>query len=120
MKNFSILLVTITLSYFSSAQVSRIATSPSAIATQIPGYAEVGTINTKTVSYTPSTPPADPTPVDDDTTTEIDKVYHYADILPVPVSMADGNITSTSAGKVWTLRISIPNALNIGFIFNQF
>lgn len=34
--------------------------------------------------------------------------------------MIDGNITNTSVGKVWTLRISIPNALNIGFIFNQF
>ena len=34
--------------------------------------------------------------------------------------MADGNITSTSIGKVWTLRVSIPNALNIGFTFNQF
>jgi hypothetical protein len=34
--------------------------------------------------------------------------------------MADGNVTSTSSGKVWTLRISIPNALNVGFIFNQF
>jgi hypothetical protein len=120
MKNFSILLLAITLSYFSNAQVSRIATSPSAIATQIPGYSEVSTINTKTVSYTPSTPPADPTPVDDDTTTEDNKLYRYADILPVTVSMSDGNITSTSAGKVWTVRISIPNALNIGFAFSQF
>jgi hypothetical protein len=34
--------------------------------------------------------------------------------------MADGNITSTSVGKVWTLRINIPNALNIGFVFDEF
>ena len=34
--------------------------------------------------------------------------------------MSDGNVTNTSAGKVWTLRISIPNALNIGLVFQQF
>jgi Trypsin-like peptidase domain/PKD-like domain len=34
--------------------------------------------------------------------------------------MADGNITSTTVGKVWTLRVSVPNALNIGLIFSQF
>lgn len=34
--------------------------------------------------------------------------------------MSDGNITSTSVGKVWTLRISVPNAMNIGITFNQF
>ena len=120
MKKLSILLIPIILSYCSHSQVSRIATSPSTIATQVPGYSEVSTINTKTVSYTPSTPPTDPTPVDDDTITEINKIYRYADILPVTVSMADGNITSTSAGKVWTVRVSIPNALNIGFAFDQF
>lgn len=36
------------------------------------------------------------------------------------ITNSDGNITSTSVGKVWTLRISIPNALNVGFVFNQF
>ena len=41
-------------------------------------------------------------------------------MLPVSISMADGNLTSTSAGKVWTLRISIRTALNIGFVFSQF
>lgn len=29
-------------------------------------------------------------------------------------------MTATSIGKVWSLRISIPNALNIGLSFNQF
>jgi len=103
-----------------NAQILRIATSPSAISSQIPGYNEVTTINTKTYSYTPSTPSTTPTPVDEDSTTEDDKLYRYADSLSVNITTSDGNITSTSIGKVWTLKISIPNALNVGFIFSQF
>lgn len=106
--------------YFTKAQVLRIATSPAAIASQVPGYNEVSTITTKTFSYTPSTPPSSPTPVDDDSTTEDDKLYWYADNLAVNINLADGNVTNTSIGKVWTVRISIPNVLNIGGVFNQF
>lgn len=102
------------------AQMIRVATSPSTIAAQIPGLSEVSTIATKTFSYTPSVPTSPPTPIDEDTTTEVNKLYHYADILPVSINNADGNITSTSFGKVWTLRVSIPNALNIGFVFDSF
>ncbi len=102
------------------AQIKRVATTPTTIAGQVPGYSEVPTFTTKTYSYTPSTPDAPPTPVDDDSTTENSKVYHYADNIPVNISLADGNITNTSIGKVWTLRISVPNALNVGFVFNQF
>jgi hypothetical protein len=102
------------------AQIKRVATTPAAIASQVPGYTQVSTITTKTYSYTPSTPDTPPVPVDDDSTTEDNKVYHYADNIPVNISMSDGNITSTSIGKVWTLRISIPNALNVGLVFNQF
>jgi hypothetical protein len=102
------------------AQIIRVATSPTAIPGQIPGYSQVSTIATKTYSYTPSTPTTPPTPVDDDTTTEDGKLYRYADNIPVNIIMSDGNVTSTSVGKVWTLRISIPNALNVGIIFNQF
>lgn len=120
MRFFTCLLFLSLLSHLANAQIIRVATSPGAIPAQIPGYSEVDSINTKTVSYTPSTPPTPPTPIDDDSTTEVDKVYHYADILPVSISMSDGNITSTTAGKVWTLRISIPNALNIGFVFDEF
>ena len=47
-------------------------------------------------------------------------VFIYADLVPCNVTMADGNITNTSIGTVWTLRINIPNAKNIGFIFSQF
>lgn len=105
---------------YTKAQMIRVATSPSEISTQVPGFNEVTTIATKTFTYTPSTPTAPPTPIDEDTTTEKNKLYHYADILPTGISMADGNITATSIGKVWTLRISIPNALNIGFVFDEF
>lgn len=103
-----------------NAQIRRVTTSPATISGQIPGYNQVSTIATKTYSYTPSIPPTPPTPIDGDTTTEDDKRYRYADNMSVNINMADGNITNTSIGKVWTLRISIPNALNIGFVFNQF
>ena len=103
-----------------NAQIVRIATSPSAIASQVPGYNEVSAVTTKSYQYTPSPAYTPPTPVDDDSTTEDSKIYPYADNIPVNIGISDGNITSTSVGKVWTLRISISNALNIGFAFNQF
>lgn len=120
MKNFTMLIV-FSLFYFNiDAQIKRIATTPTAIVSQIPGYSQVTTIATKTYSYTRSIPVTPPTPIDDDSTTEDSKLYRYADNLPVSISIADGNITSTSIGKVWTLRLSIPNALNIGLSFSQF
>jgi hypothetical protein len=120
MKNFT-LLIALSLLYFNiDAQIKRIATTPTAITSQIPGYSQVTTITTKTYSYTPSIPVPPPIPIDDDSTTEDSKLYRYADNLPVNLSIADGNITSTSIGKVWTIRLSIPNALNIGLSFSQF
>ena len=120
MKKISLSLFLLGIIFYSQAQVLRVATSPSAIAAQIPGYSQVTAINTKTIAYTPSVPPSYPAPVDEDSTTENDKVYEYADVIAANILMADGNITATSAGKVWTLRVSIPNALNIGLSFNQF
>ena len=108
------------IALYTKGQILKIATTPSAIIAQIPGYSQVSAISTKTYPYTPSTPSTQPTPIDEDSTTEDDRIYDYADVLPVNITIPDGNITSTSVGKVWTLRISIPNALNIGFIFNQF
>lgn len=105
---------------FANSQILRISTSPSAIPDQIPGYSQVSTIATKNYSYIPSTPPTVPIPIDEDSTTEDDKLYRYADNIAVNVNMTDGNITTTSIGKVWSLRISIPSAINIGFVFNQF
>jgi hypothetical protein len=34
--------------------------------------------------------------------------------------MVNGNVTNTSMGKVWTLRINVTNALNVGLTLNQF
>lgn len=56
------------------AQMIRVATSPSTIDAQIPGLSEVSTIATKTFSYTPSVPTSPPTPIDEDTTTEVNKL----------------------------------------------
>ncbi len=102
------------------AQIITKATTASAIGSQIPGYSQVTSFNTKTIAYTPSSVPTPPTPIDDDSTTEDQKIYRYADNVSTNITMADGNITSTTIGKVWTLRVSVPNALNIGLIFNQF
>ncbi|WP_426326782.1 trypsin-like peptidase domain-containing protein [Pedobacter sp. R-06] len=110
-----------TLFLCAKAQILRVATTPQQINSQIPGYPDLKTVNTKTFSYSPKIANAKiQAPIDGDPKTEINKTEHYADILPVAVGMADGKITSSSAGKVWTLRISVPNALNIGLIFNSF
>lgn len=102
------------------AQIVREQTTPQTIASVVPGYSQVSTTNTVTVSYSPPTAPSQPTPVDEDTTTEGNGVYEYGSVLPVNFTQADGNYTTTSVGKVWTLRISIPNALSIGLTFTQF
>lgn len=120
MKKLFITFGLLCLSFLLKAQVITQATSATAIGSIIPGYSQVTTYNTKTIAYTRSTPDAAPTPKDEDTTTEDIKKYDYANPLSVSISMSDGNITNTSVGKVWTLRISVPNALNIGITFNQF
>lgn len=103
------------------AQILTQATSPSTIGSMVPGYSQVASYNTTTLNYTPPAPvPDPPTPVDEDTTTEDIKVWDYASPFSVNISMNNGNITNTSIGKVWTLRISVPNALNISIIFEQF
>ncbi len=112
-------LICLLLPMLGSAQVLRIITSPTQITSQLPAYSQVSSITSKTISYTPSTPPTPPTPIDEDSTAEESKVYKYADVLSVNIGIADGNITSVSSGKVWTLKINVPNASNIGFIFSQ-
>lgn len=102
------------------AQIVTRYITPDSLSVIIPGYSEVSYINTKTIAYNPPTPPTPPTPVDEDTTSEGNGVYYYGTPLPVNVLMSDGNFTTTSQGKVWTCRISIPNAKNIGLLFNQF
>lgn len=120
MKKLFLLICFYTIVFHSQAQILRVATSSSAISSQIPGYSQVSTINTKSYSYTPSIPQSSPTPIDEDSTTEDNKLYNYGDNISVDINTADGNITATSEGKVWTLRISIPNALNIGLAFTSF
>ncbi|MCK9402756.1 MAG: hypothetical protein M0Q26_05100 [Chitinophagaceae bacterium] len=120
MKKIILAVALFAIALCSKAQIITSATSSSTIAAQVPGYSEVSTINTKTYNYTPSVPPTPPTPIDEDSTTEDDKLYRYGDNLSVNITMADGNITNTSVGTVWTVRISIPNALNIGLSFSQF
>ena len=107
MKKTILLITFFLITLFTEAQILKIATTPAAISAQIPGYSQTSTINTKTYSYTPSTPTTSPVPIDGDSTTEDDKIYVFGDILPVNISMSDGNLTSTSIGKVWTLKISI-------------
>ncbi|MDB5191996.1 MAG: hypothetical protein JWQ96_1559, partial [Segetibacter sp.] len=106
---------------FAFAAYTQVATRYlSDVSAMVPGYAEVTTINTRTINYTASVPDPEPTPVDEDTTTEGNGVFIYGDVIPASINMSDGNITPTSIGNVWTLRISIPNAKNIGFSFSQF
>ncbi len=103
-----------------NAQIITRYITPDSLSAIIPGYVEVSNINTKAITYNPPTPPTPPPPIDEDTTNEGNGVYYYGTPLSVNVSMSDGNYTTTSQGKVWTCRISIPNAKNIGLLFNQF
>ncbi len=115
-----IVLCTMAITFASNAQIIREQTTPQTIGSQIPGYSQISSINTVIVSYTPPTPLPQPTPIDGDTTTEGNGIYDYGSVIPVNFNLSNGNFTTTSAGKVWTLRISVPNALSIGLTFNQF
>lgn len=120
MKKSIFLLLAIAFTWALKAQVLTQATTPQTIANYIPGYSQVTTVNTVSFSYTPTTPTAAKTPVDGDTTTEDNGVYNYGTIIPTSVPLSSGNYTNTTSGKVWTVRISIPNALNIGLKFPLF
>ena len=63
-----IVLCTMAITFASNAQIIREQTTPQTIGSQIPGYSQVSSINTVTVSYTPPTPLSQPTPIDGDTT----------------------------------------------------
>ena len=106
--------------FYLKGQIITQETSPTTIGNVVPGYSEVTTTNTVTISYTPPAHTDEPTPVDGDTTTEWNGVYEYGSVLPANFSLPAGNYTTTSLGKVWTLKISIPNALNVGLTFTNF
>lgn len=46
------------------SQVIRVQTTPQGITNQIPGFSQISTINTITISYTPATPISQPSPID--------------------------------------------------------
>ncbi len=83
-------------------QVATRNVTPADLSALVPGYTEVTTINTRTIDYTPSVSDPEPTPIDEDTTTEGNGMFIYCDIIPFNISMSDGNITTTSVGQVWT------------------
>jgi len=120
MKKLIFLLLASAFTLVLKAQILTQATTPQNIGNYIPGYSQVSAVNTVSFSYTPDTAVAAKTPVDGDTTTEDNGVYNYGTILASSIPLTSGNYTSTTSGKVWTVRISIPNALNIGLRFTLF
>jgi len=118
MKKTNVLLYLLCLSFFAEAQYIIQATTPTYLTSRVPAYAQVTSYNTVTINYTPTVPPPPVTPIDDDTTHMFDDVDNFGDVLTTAYSIANGNVTTTSLGKVWTLKISIPNALNVGIHFS--
>ncbi len=119
MKKFLILLISLWLSFLSHAQIIEQETTPTLLPTLIPAFNEVTAINSSTVNINFSTPTQDPTPIDGDSTTEGNGALQYANIAAVNIAFSSGNFTSTSLGKVWTLKIIVPNAKNIGLVLSQ-
>lgn len=119
MKKFLILLSSFWLTFSTHAQIIEQETTPTQLPTLIPAFNEVTVINSRTVNINFSTPTQDPTPVDGDSTTEGNEALQYANIASVNIAFSAGNITSTSLGKVWTLKIVVPNAKNIGLVLSQ-
>lgn len=120
MRKALIVLYAMALALATNAQILREQTTPKTIGNIIPGYAQVTIINTVSVAFTPPAPLTQPTPIDGDTTTEGNGVYDFGAVISVSINLSSGNFTNTSVGKVWTLRVSVPNALSIGLTFNQF
>ena len=117
MRSTLLISLCLALTVIAKAQYTVTTSSPSFIASRLPGFSQVSVYNTKTIAYTPSITPTPITPVDGDSTHEFDQVNNYGDELTTSISTSDGNVTTTSVGKVWTLRIYVTNALNIGFTF---
>ncbi len=100
-------------------QINEREITPVQLSEYIPGFNEVSTINSITVNVVFNVQTNDPSPVDGDSTTEGARALKYADFALTNIGISYGNITSTSLGKVWTLRISVPNAKNVGLDFTQ-
>lgn len=102
------------------SQIVQQNVSPSTLPSLIPGFSQVTSISAKSFVYTPSAIPTDVTPTDGDPNTEGNGAYFFGDAIDYPIQLSDGNITQTSAGKVWTVRVNATNAVNVGLTFDQF
>lgn len=78
------------------SQMGSKRTTPSALATIIPAFSQVSTINSATVNINSSLPAPDPIPIDGDTTKEFDRTMSYGNYLTTNIQFSQGNITSTS------------------------
>lgn len=105
---------------FAKAQVIVQETTPATLPALVPGLSEVTSINSKSITYNYTLPPPEPTPVDGDTTTEGNGALYYGDAITFGAQMSDGNYTTTSLGKAWTLKIVAHNAKDVGLIFGTF
>lgn len=119
MKKHLLMLLILCFALSTNAQVRRIASSKEAIAQQIPGFSDVKNVNQKLINYSRI---AERKNEKTNTTKERENVRpaKYGDRIAVDISNKDGNVTRTSAGMVWTLELSIPEALSIGFSFDKF
>src|SRR5438477_9188684 len=117
MKKVSVMCLSF-ISLMANSQITENATTPQNLPNLIPGYNEVNTINQQSLSFTYTSPPTPPTPVDGDTTTEGNGPLKYGQVIPVSFSLTNGNYTQTSSGKVWALSIKVfGGAKNTGLTF---
>ncbi len=117
MKHLLLLFATSNLCLFSKAQYITVVATPTYISTRVPAFSQVSTYNLKTISYTATIPPPPVVPIEEDSTHAIDGLEHYGDMLVTSITTADGNITTTTLGKVWTLKVTVSNATNVGITF---
>lgn len=105
MKEILLLILGVYFAVNVNSQILRVRTSPAAVQ-RLPGLADVKEINT--LSYR--------IPFSDSTTPG----RIHSTQIPVNITTTNGNITKTLKGLAWTLKISVPNASNLGLIFDKF
>ena len=119
MKNYLIILM-ILGSSFANSQIIETSITAQDLPNLVPGYNQVSSINQQSLNFTYDLPPAPPTPVDGDTTTEGNGPLKYGITIPTNFILANGNYTQTSSGIVWTLSIKVTGgAKNIGLTFDS-
>jgi hypothetical protein len=110
MKKTLLALLAFMIFYCASAQILRIPTSPEVIESKIPGFSEIKQIDTKKYPF-PSSKLA---------RRDTAGAFETSRMLPVKLTTADGNQTTTALGTVWTLKIQIDEASSLGVIFDLF